>query len=236
MEIAIQDKKWDSEFFGFKVGALIGIADEARLLNSIARAKNEGYTLLYWSTNSDENNALSIADRLKFFHADTKIFYTIAPKTKNSQFEIKRIGEQPSDQLIKLAIASGAYSRFNIDQNFPKGSFEKLYTLWIKKSMSREMADEVFAIEDENNLVGFVTFIKRKTTAEIGLIGVDASYRKQGYGKNLINFIMDLAFKLECTELTVVTQTINEAACKLYESCGFSIQKKEFTFHIWLNG
>ncbi|MFI5172900.1 MAG: GNAT family N-acetyltransferase [Chitinophagales bacterium] len=238
MNESVQYKEWDSKFFGIKTGDLIAAGDEPFLLNKISAAKKAGYELLYWKISSGDNKALAIAKQLRFFF-DTKITYTINTNSRNIQLEkdiIKTYTDEPSRQLIKLAIQAGACSRFKLDTHFKPDAYEKMYTVWIKRSTSGQLATDVFTIETGAVIKAFITFIKRGDKAEIGLIAVDEKFRVKGYGKKLTEFIIDHSFNLGCRELSVITQIQNEPACRLYESCGFNITKKEFIFHIWLNG
>jgi dTDP-4-amino-4,6-dideoxy-D-galactose acyltransferase len=138
----------------------------------------------------------------------------------------------PNKKLIDLAIESGIYSRFNVDPKIGRKKFEELYTRWIIKSVSKEIADDVLVYKIGGEIAGFVTVGQKNGRADIGIIAVDKSYRGKGIGKTLMktaeNFYFD---KLKLIQ--VVTQGHNLPAIKLYEGCEFKIEKVEFLYHLW---
>ncbi|MHB8876384.1 MAG: GNAT family protein [Myxococcaceae bacterium] len=84
-------------------------------------------------------------------------------------------------ELTRLALAAGEHSRFNRAPRFPKGGFEKLYRLWIERSITHEIADAVFVARRRAGLTGLVTVGEKQGRADIGLIAVDASARGFGF-------------------------------------------------------
>ncbi len=69
--------------------------------------------------------------------------------------------KSPDTELIKLAIQSGIYSRFNVDEKIGKQKFEELYSLLLINSLKKEIAQEVLLISNETKITGFVTLEKK---------------------------------------------------------------------------
>src|SRR4029079_12471312 len=60
-------------------------------------------------------------------------------------------------KLEALSLASGAYSRFRFDPGFRNNEFEKMYSLWIKRSVERLNADDVLVYKEDGKYKGMVT-------------------------------------------------------------------------------
>jgi len=76
-------------------------------------------------------------------------------------------------------------------------------------------------------IVGCVAF-KKKTDTEIELnrMSVDYNFRGCGIAKVLLEKVNDLAAKLGCTSIYLVTTAPQQAAQNLYIRCGFALCSK----------
>ena len=233
--------EWDSNFFGFAVARIMPrrISCE-RLHDMLIDLKKNNIKLVYWATDDTDTESHITAKYLGGYLADKKITYSIDLKTisKNkilSSIKVKEYDRpMPNSELENLAIQSGIYSRYNLDPNFSKSQFEKLYRNWIFNSTNKTISDAVLVIYEKNKIVGMITLVKVAKNGSIGLIAVDSSMRGKGLGVALISAAISW-FKMNgCDNLEVVTQTRNIAACNLYEKMGFSEKKVELFFHFWL--
>ena len=127
----INKLNWDSEFWGIKIGKL--------LINDCPFDKSNyefgKYNLVQVFTNYNlekELNQKPIDVKVLFSKKLNEISYI---KNKN----IKSYTGSINNTLIKLSHLSGNYSRFKIDTLLNK-KFEELYSLWIAKSLNRELA------------------------------------------------------------------------------------------------
>ncbi len=89
----------------------------------------------------------------------------------------------------------------------------------------------VFSADKE--IDGFVTLGQKNNRGDIGIIAVDGKQRGKGIGKSLMLSAEQWFANHGYTDMQVITQGGNEAACRLYESCGFTIEKTEYVYHIW---
>lgn len=230
--------KWDSEFFGFKVGKVTGSYDFAHLQNIRAQLKKNNFSLAYWKINVFDSASIEAAKKMQIFLADTKIIYSIPVHdfVLNSQnlFNTQAYAGKVNEELVMLAMQSGEHSRFKADKNFSPGIFEKMYGEWMKKSLTRELADEVFIVTHNEKITGMITVVKNGMRAQIGLLAVAEAHKKKGTGKALVHAAINWAKKNKYEIVQVVTQKTNIAACKFYESCGFKIESEELIYHIWL--
>ncbi|MDP4186340.1 MAG: GNAT family N-acetyltransferase, partial [Bacteroidota bacterium] len=218
----ITELTWDSHLFGYKVGRKeqqqLSPSDISAIYTS---AQSEGYRLVYIFTQApvpsdiESKGTLIRADRKvtysKKITEDSPVHSSIASFPKGSYTE----------KLLELAFESGCYSRFKIDKNFVNDEFKKLYTLWIKNSITREIADDVFVYQENDIETGFITLKISEGICTIGLIAVDATSRGKGIGHLLISLAEHYAFQNNCHTLQVDTQEDNRKACNFYESCSF---------------
>jgi dTDP-4-amino-4,6-dideoxy-D-galactose acyltransferase len=134
--------------------------------------------------------------------------------------------------VLHLAREAGRFSRFRVDPSSER--FSTIYDAWIINSVSGLMAKEVMVTPDAASLSGLVTVGVKDGRADIGLLAVREDSRGRGLGKGLVQASLDWAARRQFREAQVVTQRANVAACRLYESCGYTIERAEHVFHFWL--
>lgn len=77
-----------------------------------------------------------------------------------------------------------------------------------------------------NNPVGFVTYIMDESySGSIETLVVDEQFQGKGYGKKIVNYVLDQLQKMKAQTVEIATVAGNTGAQKLYESLGFIIQE-----------
>ena len=223
---------WDSDFFGLRIAKAVVASDEdiVALSREEENLRNH-YDLIYIFSEPSlkipfENARL--ADRKAVFSLSTPKHFEINPAIVSWDTSIA------SDALISLALVSGKYSRFKLDDSFPAGSYERLYTRWIKQSVNKAMATDVFCYMVDDAPRGLVTLDFRDGQGTIGLVAVDEEYQHRGIGKALIKYAVSYVHEHQGERLTVATQMDNEPAFRLYSRCGFSLVSVTKIWHWWL--
>ena len=224
---------WDSLCFGYKVGEII--ASVADLEEALEQAHQENYKLLYLRASPEDQPFNTLAKEFQGILVDEKITFSQAipkhiPSSQASLYQADTL----NPQLLALALQSGEYSRFKIDQNFRNKEYEKLYTAWLENSVSREIAQEVIIYEKQKEIIALLTLAIKSHKAQVGLLSVDKKHQKQGIGKELLWKAFYLAKKNKATHLEIVMQKANTNACLFYEKVGFEIEKTENIYHFWL--
>lgn len=225
---------FDSDKFGIKVGNLTfpESFDERVFQDSICEARNLDYDLLY--VRGIEIPSALLTENIKL--VDEKIIYTQKNSfsNKNSFFRnIESVIHQPlTCELLALAYESGKFSRYKYDELLPDFVFQKLYHIWIDRSLKGEIATDVLAYKENGRAKGFITFSVKESLVEIGLIATSPDSARIGIGSKLINCCMS-QFPIG-TQFSVATQKRNEAACRFYEKNGFDIKSIEKIYHIWV--
>lgn len=86
----------------------------------------------------------------------------------------------------------------------------------------------IYVAEENNQIIGFVTFSARnvvryaKPIAEGDELYVTPEYRGKGYGKQLMQHILDKATELNCHRMFLESHYDHKPAHKMYESMGFT--------------
>lgn len=229
MNEEIEILKWDSDFFGYKVARLSSSVASGTALATAYRA---GVELLYWVSQTERQIRSDFYD---FTLVDCKtIYFKTIGNSLSQEASIKSFeGSKPTDDLIKLAIESGVNSRFNVDKKIGRPAFEALYQRWIEASVEKKIAKEVLVFEEAGHLAGFVTLGEKNGRADVGIIAVDADFRGQGIGKKLMQTAENWFVAAGYETMQVVTQGNNTTACRLYESCGFTVDEVSYFYHGW---
>jgi dTDP-4-amino-4,6-dideoxy-D-galactose acyltransferase len=239
---------WDSARFGFtvaRVRALDSLADLPRVAEQMRR---HGIALAYYSLPTAQPQIpRALLTELGGRLVDTRV-------TFGARLVAPAIGETPrgaaavhgghhvseyhpttvGPTLIRLARESGAFSRFRVDPRIAPGVFEAIYDAWIRRSVRREIADDVLVAKHGRRILGLVTVKANADRGEIGLLSVDGAARGRGIGTALVFAAHDSMVRRGCTHSGVATQRANRGACGLYESSGYIVERLERVYHFWL--
>lgn len=235
---AFETLPWDTSFFGMGVARITHASlNDDELAQVLDHLRASGLQLAYWLTDADRRctglagtKAQELGHKVSFA---VSLSSTATNGVPTDDLESVYSGQYDTE-LQQLAIASGELSRFAIDPNFPRHSFEALYAEWMRKSLTRELADDVLVTKIDGSIAGVVTVNTRCLVGEIGLLAVSSQFRGAGLGRRLVEGALRWFGSRGCTHATVVTQEHNIAACRLYQRCGYSLSKRERAYHFWL--
>jgi dTDP-4-amino-4,6-dideoxy-D-galactose acyltransferase len=163
--------------------------------------------------------------------ADEKIIYTRRIlKPEKPSHELESVSDFTSD-LLELALLSGEHSRFRLDPVLSH-RFRDLYEEWLRKSLDRRIADEVFSFQgDENHSKGFITLKAHPDSVVVGLIAVDPEEQGKNIGSSLMRSTENWAFERGLENVNVATQKRNSGACRFYERNGYHIDSIQYIYH-----
>lgn len=230
----LEKLEWDSNFFNYNIGRIIINENQSLNIPDFLSNSKEFKLVYIFSKLNLQNELFKLVDEKVVLHQELS---QINIDLTSDFFSIKSFNKLTHNrkELEALAIESGAYSRFKIDENFKSDEFLKLYQSWISLSIDGELAFDIVVATDKNeHIIGFVTLNKKsKSLVDIGLVAVSGAHRGKGIGKKLLQYTLKKCFELGYKEIQVVTQFYNVNAMKLYESVGFEIQEKTFVYHYW---
>jgi dTDP-4-amino-4,6-dideoxy-D-galactose acyltransferase len=225
---------WDSDFFHFNVCNLNSLISNYEDLKAVDTIMDNGKFKLAYYSSVEALNLYSI-ESLEIKLVDKKTTYVKKISCSLIAHPLIFSYESifPSSKLIDLAIQCGIYSRFNVDKNIGKEKFEELYTLWIIKSVKKEIAKEVIVYMHDSDIAGYLTIGEKNNRANVGMVALDSNYRGKGVGRMLFEYAEKWSFDNGYKDIEIVTQGDNIPACKLYESLGYTVERMEYFYHIW---
>lgn len=232
--------EFDSEIFGFKVAKLVpDRLDQASLATALELLKAQGVKLVYWAADSTDSISLQAANTYQGFLADKKTTYVIdfdhlADYPPPEWDVLTYPNAEPDTALVNLALESGLYSRFKTDPRIGDTNFKEIYTRWIRNSTQRQIAKTVLVVKDANHIIGMVTLGEKHGRGDIGLLAVAEGSRGKQLGLHLVRAAQNYFIREGYRIGQVVTQLENKPACRLYEKCGYHIEKIEYFYHFWL--
>ena len=225
--------QWDSDFFGLRIGRVdLQTKTDAEQLQSHHEELKLQFDLLYIF---DANAVGFKADGAKL--VDEKILYSKPCEPRTQYPEISFFQDKtPSKDLYHLALISGGYSRFKLDERLPNGSYERLYNRWIENACPQEGTNkQILLYKNENDVVcGMITIDYQDEMGHIGLVAVDTAIQHQGIGGKIMSTLDGYLFDHGIKKLEVPTQKANIDACRWYEKNGFAIQSIIPIYHWWL--
>lgn len=233
--------EWDTDFFGFPVASIVPVRlTEVELDHTLASMRKAGVRLAYWASDPGDGESQRAALSCGGFLADRKVTYIVdvgkfpRPVDRAGLAIGKYTDPIPTAEMEELALQAGSHSRFKVDPRMPAGKFADLYRLWIRNSVRGKIAAAVIVARREGRIVGMVTVGEKNGRGDIGLIAVDAGMRGMNVGASLVAAAVDWARARGFERAQVVSQGENDAACRFYERCGYSVDKVEILYHFWI--
>lgn len=236
---------WDSGFFGYRIGRVIGNCLNDQLVEDIDRwVIDNSIDCLYFLTGFDAPATILLAQQIGFQPVDIRMMFEynlkngiiLSERTSLALHNTKIRSVRLEDVPVLKSIARTSYndSRFHFDQHFPRNKSDALYEIWIEKSCSG-YADTVLVAEIEGQVAGYVSCkVVDKDSGQIGLVGVAEQARGRGIGKSLIYASLDWFAGQNLQLATVVTQGRNISAQRLYQNCGFMTRSVQLWYHKWM--
>jgi len=179
------------------------------------------------------NDFVSAAGLLqKGFREVEELVTWIRPTARFAYTNVKKATLKDAWRCMMIAKESFVYDRRHQDGNIPNWSAD-LSKMWAVGRGFWRRAFTVFVIERQegHGVVGFISCVMYAPTARIDLIAVSRPHRRAAMAENLIAKALHYYGEQGCSHIFVGTQAHNTASCKLYESLGFVIGRRQRTFH-----
>lgn len=228
----VEKKQWDSDFFNLRIGcAEIDSLEDSRELVIQRERLAEEYDLIYIF---DINRVGFVEKDAKL--VDVKILYSKLCSDRDKYDEVMTyMNYEPNEALYKLALVSGGFSRFKLDERFPKGSYERMYSAWIENACPQLGSNkQIFVYAPDGIAQGMITVDYKGVDAWIGLVATDPECQHQGIGTKIMSTLEYVLYHKGIWNIDVVTQSANKVACRWYEKNGFTIKSVTNIYHWWL--
>jgi ribosomal protein S18 acetylase RimI-like enzyme len=227
MTTTVLPRPWDSTFFGARIFEAHLGADSVE--DVVAEAAAAGAECLYLFVDAGNLAAVEAAVRRGAHLVDLRVELA---GTMNHQADAALAatrGATPADRRVLLPQAHelAVESRFWRDPRIPPKKVHKMYEIWLDRCL-----DEGFVAVPTAHGSGFVGARRDGHVARIDLVYVDAASRGQGLGRALV---YEAVAGVGANDVSVVTQTGNVAAQRLYESLGLRSGNSLAVLHLWLD-
>jgi dTDP-4-amino-4,6-dideoxy-D-galactose acyltransferase len=221
--------EWDTDFFGYPVGRYDFNSKKDIFVDEEFITDSSPFSLIYIFSNTQINsNLITLVDQKLTFKKKVDLSKKIV---SNPVFFNPTIHSKLD--LLNLVYLSGNHSRFKTDVNFKNAEFQKLYELWINKSLQNDTYSQIIVKFINGKLAGFVSFSFKDFDAKIELIAVDECFQGKGIGAELLSQVEEIARDKMCENLFVETQGLNLLAIRLYEKYNFTCINKTYIYHFW---
>lgn len=245
IKFKIEKENWDSLNFNLKTGNIVFTNFDPQkhsvstniIKQILSIGQKEQYKLLYLKLPHNQQIPKLTNSNVNILLVDTKVIYKKTITNIDSRLVNRHVQIYPYSQtneaLLNLAFESGKFSRFRLDPNFPHGTFDKMYSTWIDKSVKKEIADNILVYQIQNEILGMLTYSVHSYKAIIGLFAVEESHQGQSIGSALLSSL-EILMDEQVKTIEVATQKQNLNACSFYEKNLFFIKEKTNIYHIWL--
>jgi len=231
--MSVEKLAWDSDFFNLRIGRADIVSKEDRMvLVSKKEALEEDFDLVYVFSSHSLGFPVANAKLM-----DEKVVYSLLDMSHskpNQNVTLWDCDKGVTDDILHLALVSGQYSRFKLDDSLPIGSYERLYSRWIEQSVNGILATEVFCYMVDEIPRGLVTLDIKNGIGVIGLVAIHEDFQHRGLGMAMMQHVIHYAWMKQCSKLSVATQLDNIPACRLYEKSGFLVESITDVWHWWL--
>lgn len=234
----IVELKWDSQFFGRKIGRLTAVPSEEKLKGIVKQVGEEGYRYITCRVVFKRVPNIQLLETQGFYITDIGAVWEKEISNKNSRFKIQNSKHSVREAIFEdipmlKSMVKGLFkdSRFYNDPFFTKKEADKVYQAWIENSLNYK-AVKIFLVED----CGFIA-CKRLTEnkGDIPLIGVVPKAQNKGFGSGLMQEAFKWFNELKIKTVTVRTQINNITAMSFYNKMGFNVKYADVTMGLILN-
>ncbi len=234
---------WDSNFFEHRIGRITDCNITAEKLHEVlSYCRKERIECLYWLADLSNVETVRLAEDNDFRLVDVRLTLSKVLTAEVNRLEKARannVNIRPAcltdiAKLCEIASQCHRNTRFYFDANFPNEKCDNFYALWIERSCE-DFADIVLVAELDKRITGYITckICRDKLSGQIGLFGVAEKQRGCGVGGKLVDNALKWFHSRRIEIVTVVTQSCNVDAQRLYQRYGFVTRSVGLWYHKW---
>ena len=139
---------------------------------------------------------------------------------------VRNLKESEIDSLINL------YDHYTSKENLPVIEEESKNEIW--KKIIQNPCVNYFVVEKGNKIIASCiltitpSFIRGgKGFGFIEHVVVHPDFRKKGYATKMLDYTLDYAWEVECSEVMLLSGSNNKVAHELYRKSGFDENRKK---------
>lgn len=228
----IEELKWDTGFFGRKIGRLKLPISKRALSRGLKDAQKKGFKYLLCRLPARNFKTIALLEGAGFYLTDIGLILEMdvgAPASSPISPGPVAVATEKDLPALKKLSERGMFrpSRFYHDPFFKRFEAERLFKAWVENSVRGLTADAVLWMED----VGFVACKRGPAgVGELPLIGVVRNRRGKGFGGALIRAAVEWFGQNGMKKVRTRTQLINAGALNFYEKIGFRAKGADAVF------
>jgi ribosomal protein S18 acetylase RimI-like enzyme len=228
MTATVLPRAWDSTFFDARVFEA-HLEGGGRLDEVVREAVREKADCLYVFVDAGDLESIEEAVRTGGRLVDLRVELAgeIQPVPVGAVPATRLAAKADRDALVHRAAELARESRFSRDPRIPAERVREMYEIWVDRCL-----DEGVVMVPAHGHGGFVGVRSEGDVAQVELVYVAASSRGEGLGGALVR---DAVAALGVTDASVVTQTGNIPAQRLYQSLGLRSRSTLAVLHLWLD-
>jgi len=255
--LAVLEKlPWETEYFKVgmaKVSYLLCYASQSQkayrtkfeLFRQISNlASDIGIKHLCFETDARDLTVINVAESSGFRLVITQLIYarkkdnfTEAGKLSEG-YIIRPFKKRDISQILKIAMESKAISRFHADERLTKAKRKDYYKVKTKNCCSGKIADGVFVLEKNKEVIGFYIFRYCKEIKEISMgyvvsVALAPEVQDRGIGTAFISKVDEMLFK-KVNVLTGKAHIANIPMIRAMNKANAEIIYATHTFHKWI--
>ncbi len=159
-------------------------------------------------------------------------------RSSASEFASSVLLYEGEDDARLAAITDAAFhsgTRFHLEPAFSPTSVTSLHRRWMQNLIDDESVS-IWVHRMDDTITGYITLAQgdRPASGHVGLVGVDPAFRRRGIGQGLLAALESEVQPL-LDEITVVTESANIAALRLYTRAGYTIRQSWTVFHAMMS-
>lgn len=228
----IEPLKWDSDFFGRKMGVLTASWLPGDVARDVASARAADYEYLLSRPPVEDAAATRALEAAGFYLTDVGVTWAseVAAYLQRVDRAASRAARPATAADVPWLSRTGSTlfptSRYYHDPFFTTADANRLHEAWLVNAVSGQAADAVFLIPDS----GFVTVkIARDGAGHIVLIGVADGAQMKGSGRALMTAALEWLASKGVVTVRVKTQVKNLRAMNFYHRLGFDLHSTDMT-------
>lgn len=247
-KISITYNKWDSEYFGKKIGdmrysgpARISDAVASELIDkTVKKAASSKFNYLVFTFPQVRSFLRDPSEDNGFRLVDASVdFKLISRKTsserKISDYIVVKARKEDMPEVEKIAVYSFKLSRLYKIKFVKKKLAGDYHAMWVR-NLYKNKGSLMFVAKLNGKVRGFLAATINKKGRSLRIILVASARNSQGKGvaSSLMSHVLGVAKEQCLNTIYVKTQKENIAASKLYEKNGFKINSEEYKYHKYI--
>lgn len=236
----------DTWRFGFRIARTENLkGDPQKILDELQR---QDVKLFIARVDSNDISTINILESMGFEYKDTQLKYRLPLTGKEKQnpdpekkFWVRAATEKDVDKIVTISgEAFYNHGHYFADRRLDRNKCIEIYKDWARRCcLDKDYADIVFAAENENGIIGFLSYKILKDGdilfSRTGLGAMKQEYRGIGVYSEILKYGRNWGIDLKLDREEHFVLATNIPINNLFVKKGFKLFGGFITFHYWLD-